>query len=216
MMNPLNSYRFTIHAHEIIESLMAALDAKDWYTAGHSDRVAELSSDLAKSMGLHGRRHHLVHMAAHLHDIGKIGVPENVLNKRGKLLPHEWAQMRRHPEIGAGILSRSKRLHELSEIVLHHHERWDGDGYPSGLKLDRIPLGARIIAVADAIDAMTSARPYRNPMDWEACRLEIIACKGTQFDPVVVEAAQGLWHKWERRYARTIGVTRLQYGAVFR
>lgn len=187
------------HLHDVIECLTAALEAKDIYTSGHSSRVADMSFDIAKSMGLKGLVAEDIHIAAHLHDIGKMGIPENILNKKGKLLPHEWAQIQRHPEIGYQILSQSKQLDKIARIVLYHHERWNGKGYPEGLKEDEIPLGSRIIAVADAIDAMTSARPYRDIMTWQFCKEEIIANKAIQFDPMVVEATDKLWKKWEQK-----------------
>ncbi|MCX7920719.1 MAG: HD-GYP domain-containing protein [Clostridia bacterium] len=185
--------------HDAIECLVAALEAKDVYTSGHSSRVADISYDLARMLGLRGTTLANVHVAAHLHDIGKMGIPENILNKNGKLLPHEWAIIQRHPEIGYNILIRSKRLKKIAEIVLYHHERWDGKGYPFGIKMDKIPLGSRIIAVADSIDAMTSERSYRKAMTWEACMEEILVNKGIQFDPVVVEAAEKLWKVWRKR-----------------
>jgi len=186
------------HMHDVIECLTAALEAKDIYTSGHSSRVADMSFDLACVMGLRGFMIQDIHIAAHLHDIGKMGVPENILNKKGKLLPHEWAQIQQHPEIGYTILCKSKQLHNIAEVVFHHHERWDGKGYPSGLAKDKIPLGSRIIAVADGIDAMTSARPYREAMTWQACMEEVQLNKGIQFDPVVVEATEKLWKKWDK------------------
>lgn len=182
--------------HEVIDCLITALEAKDPYTGGHSSKVADLSYDLAWALGLRGRELEDLHMAAHLHDIGKISVPEEVLNKKGKLLPHEWAQIQGHPSVGFQILSKSKGLRKIAKIVLSHHERWDGKGYPEGLKEERIPLGARIIAVADSIDAMTRDRPYRKALSWEECRREIIENKGVQFDPVVVEIAEKLWGRW--------------------
>ncbi|WP_069997207.1 HD-GYP domain-containing protein [Cellulosilyticum sp. I15G10I2] len=185
------------HVHDVIECLTAALEAKDIYTSGHSSRVAAMSFDLARSMGIKGVMLEDIHIAAHLHDIGKMGVPENILNKKGKLLPHEWTQIQRHPEIGYAILSKSRQLDKIAEMVLYHHERWDGKGYPHALKKDKIPLGSRIIAVADGIDAMTSARPYREAMSWEDCMEEVLLNKELQFDPVVVEAALRIWKKWE-------------------
>ncbi|MDF2614012.1 MAG: hypothetical protein K0S71_1798 [Clostridia bacterium] len=187
------------HVHDVIECLTAALEAKDIYTSGHSSRVADMSLDLARALGIKGLAAQDIHIAAHLHDIGKMGIPENVLNKRGKLLPHEWAQIQQHPEIGYNILCKSKQLHDIAEMVFHHHERWDGRGYPSGLQKDKIPLGSRIIGVADGIDAMTSVRPYRDAMTWKACMEEVRLNKGIQFDPVVVEAAEKLWKKWENK-----------------
>jgi len=188
------------HFHDIIECLAAALEAKDLYTSGHSSRVGDMSFELGRAMGLKGSELETIHIAAHLHDIGKMGIPENILNKSGKLLPHEWAEIQRHPEIGCKILSKSKKLKKIAEIVLYHHERWDGRGYPHGLREDRIPLGSRIIGVTDAIDAITSVRPYRNAMSWEECREEILANKGIQFDPVAVETLEKLWKRWEVRW----------------
>lgn len=186
------------HLHDVIECLTAALEAKDMYTSGHSSRVADMTFDLARVIGVKGSKLEDIHIAAHLHDIGKMGIPENILNKAGKLLPHEWAQIQRHPEIGYNILYKSKQLHKIAKMVFHHHERWDGKGYPSGLEKDKIPLGSRLIGLADGIDAMTSARPYRKAMSWDNCKKEIILNKGIQFDPVAVEAAEKLWKKWER------------------
>jgi putative nucleotidyltransferase with HDIG domain len=189
--------------HDIVECLVAAMEARDVYTSGHSKRVADMSLDLAKEMGLSGRSLEELHIAAHLHDIGKLGVPEEVLHKTGKLLPHEFEQIKAHAEIGYNILSKSKGLKAIAKIVRHHHERWDGKGYPMGLKYDKIPLGSRIIAVCDSIDAMTSERPYRRALSWEACIEEVIRNKGVQFDPLVVEAAEKLWNKWMQQYHHT-------------
>lgn len=186
--------------HDIIECLVAALEAKDVYTGGHSSRVGDMSFDLAKKIGLKGKELENIHIAAHLHDIGKIGIPEQVLNKKGRLLPHEWAQIKRHPEIGYRILSKSKALIKIAEIVLHHHERFDGKGYPGNLKGEKIPLGSRIIAICDTIDALTSNRPYREAFSFRYAKLEIYKNKTTQFDPVLVEATEELWSKWERNY----------------
>jgi len=173
--------------HDIIESLVTALEAKDYYTRGHSERVAFMTYEISKKLGLKGIELENIHMAAHLHDIGKIGVPDNVLNKTGKLLLHEWEYMKMHPKIGYDILSKSDKLKHISKVVLSHHERWDGRGYPNGLAKTAIPLGSRIIAVADSIDAMTSNRPYREAMSFEKCINEILINKGLMFDPVVVE-----------------------------
>lgn len=188
--------------HEAIECLTTALEARDAYSYGHSERVADMVSDLGKKIGLRRKELEIVHIAAHLHDIGKIGVPDNILRKPGKLFPHEWAQVRRHPEIGAQILSKSRYLRDVARMVLHHHERWDGKGYPAGLKGEEIPLGARLIAVCDTVDAMTSERPYRLPFSWDECLAEIKACKATQLDAVLVDKAEELWPRWKARYQR--------------
>lgn len=186
--------------HDAIECLVAALEARDIYSAGHSQRVADMAYDLSKKVGFRGQELEIVHIAAHLHDIGKIGVPDNVLYKPGKLFPHEWAQIRRHPEIGHQILSKSSHLKCLAKIVLHHHERWDGSGYPAGLKGEGIPFGARLIAVCDTVDAMTSERPYRSAFSWPDCLEELMASKATQLDPVLADAAAELWPKWEKKW----------------
>lgn len=173
--------------HDIIESLVTALEAKDIYTRGHSERVAFMTYEVSKKLGLKGVDIENIHIAAHLHDIGKIGVPDKVLNKQGKLLPHEWEFMKMHPKIGYDILSKSKKLRHIAKIVLYHHERWDGKGYPNGLISTDIPLGSRIIAVCDAIDAMTSNRPYRKSMEFKTCIKEILINKGIMFDPYIVD-----------------------------
>ncbi|MBS3948861.1 MAG: HD-GYP domain-containing protein [Dethiobacter sp.] len=182
--------------HDIIECLIAALESKDSYTSGHSSRVADMSLDMAHALEIKGVNLENVHMAAHLHDIGKMGVSEYILNKPGKLLAHEWQQIQAHPVVGYNILSKSRLLFRIAKIVLYHHERWDGQGYPQGLQRHYIPLGSRVIAVADAVDAMTTDRPYRKPMSWEGCYQELQLNKEKQFDPIVVEAAAQLWRKW--------------------
>lgn len=187
--------------HDIVECLIAALEARDVYTKGHSTRVADMTEDLAQKIGLRGKELEKIHIAAHLHDIGKIGISDQILNKKGKLLNHEFEIIKTHPIIGYNILSRSSRLREIAKIVLYHHERWDGKGYPDGLKGLTIPLGARIIAICDSIDAMASKRPYRSPLDWQEIREEIISNKGTQFDPALVdEIDEMLWDKWRKMY----------------
>lgn len=171
--------------HEIIECITGALDAKDNYTAGHSQRVSDMAYQICKLVGLSHRDMERIHIAAHLHDIGKIGVPDYILNKPGKLNEEEWEQMKKHPEIGANILSKSHRLMDLYEMVLYHHERYDGGGYPAGLKAEQIPVGARIIAICDSIDAMTSNRHYRNAMSLEYCYNEIERNLGKMYDPII-------------------------------
>jgi putative nucleotidyltransferase with HDIG domain len=183
----LTRFKEKVIYHDIIESLVEALEAKDVYTSGHSERVAFTSYKLSKSLGIKEVELERIHMAAHLHDIGKIGVPDNVLNKTGKLLPHEWEYIKMHPLTGFNILSKSKQLKDISKIVLYHHERWDGKGYPEGISGMHIPMGARIIAICDSIDAMTSDRPYRKAMSFEECINEVIVNKGLMFDPVIVQ-----------------------------
>ncbi len=186
--------------HDIIECLTSALEAKDNYTSGHSTRVADMAYELAKKIGVKGKELQRIHMAAHLHDIGKIGIPDRILHKKGRLLPHEFALIQQHPIIGYNTLKKSKKLSQISRIVLHHHERWDGEGYPTGIAGKKIPLGSRIIAICDTIDAMTTKRSYREAFTWEYCIQEIKANQGLQFDPELVDAAQSLFNGWERRY----------------
>ncbi|GAU77119.1 HD-GYP domain-containing protein [Fusibacter sp. 3D3] len=183
--------------HDIIECLVSALEAKDVYTKGHSDRVAQMASDIAFSMGFTGERLDKIHIAGHLHDIGKIGISDAILNKTGKLTFIEYEMMKKHSEMGYEIIKKSKELEDIAIIVRHHHEAYDGSGYPDGLKGDQIPLESRILAVSDAIDAMTSQRLYRHKVSMKACREEIERCSGGQFDPVIVNAIVNLWPKWE-------------------
>lgn len=184
--------------HDIIECLTAALDAKDPYTSGHSTRVGNMAYDIARKIKLSDKECDNIHIAGHLHDIGKIGISEQVLNKKGKLDSDEWAQIQLHPQIGYNILKKSDKLTEIALMVLYHHERWDGKGYPKKLKGKEIPLGARIIAICDSIDAMTSNRLYRSAYSWEYCRKEIFINKGKQFDPFLVDETNDLWPLWEK------------------
>lgn len=173
-----------------IETLVAAVEAKDIYTYGHSARVAKLSRRIAEAMGLPETEQEKLKLAGLLHDIGKIGIPEAVLSQRGRLTDGEWAYVRSHPQIGESIIRQmgSERVAELCLLVRHHHERLDGSGYPDGLKGDTIPLGARILSVADAYDAMRSNRPYRAPFSAREALAELREHAGSQFDPRAIEA----------------------------
>ena len=173
--------------HEVVDALAAAVDAKDSYTCGHSERVAEISLAIAKEMNLSDEEQYLIHIGAHLHDVGKIGIPDAVISKPGRLTNEEFALIREHPIIGYHIVSKVKILQTVSLIVRHHHERIDGGGYPDGLAGDAIPLGARIVAVADAFDAMTTNRTYKVSMSISEALQELVNCSGTQFDREVVE-----------------------------
>ena len=173
--------------HEMIECLTTALEAKDPYTKGHSTRVADMAYQLGKLVGLQGDALEDLHFAAHLHDIGKIGIPDRVLHKIGPLSTEELTIIQEHPIIGYQILARFSRLKYMATIVLHHHERWDGRGYPAGLRGEEIPLSSRIIAVCDAIDAMTSVRPYREPLTLAECLFELRLNQGKQFDPELLK-----------------------------
>jgi len=169
-----------------LEALGSALDTRDVGTESHSRRVHGYSLATARQ---HGMPEEQLADLAHgvlLHDIGKIGIPDGILLKPGPLTPSEWSIMRRHPEIGKRLLERIPFLHGAIPIVYHHHERWDGTGYPLGLNGEAIPLGARIFAVVDAFDAMTFDRPYSKAVPFAAAKAEIQRCAGTHFDPSVV------------------------------
>ncbi len=181
--------------HDIIESMAAALDAKDIYTAGHSTRVGNMAYKLGAFLGMTEEELEILHIAGHLHDIGKIGVPDSVLNKRGKLDSSEWELMKKHPRIGYNILSKVKSLDEISNIVLHHHERWDGKGYPDGLCKEEIPMSSRIIAVCDSIDAMRSDRLYRKLISDNECLQEIIKNKEIMYDKNIVNCIVKNWNE---------------------
>jgi putative nucleotidyltransferase with HDIG domain len=169
-------------------ALTNALDVRDSETGGHGDRVVSYMELILRELGIIGDELAMLRRGALLHDIGKIGVPDNVLRKPTALSESEWTMMKRHPEFGARIIAGIPFLEEVSRIVRHHHERWDGMGYPDGLSGTAIPTGARIFAVADSFDAMTSDRPYRRSLSIDAARTEIDRCSGTQFDPSVVTA----------------------------
>lgn len=172
---------------EIIRALTGTIDAKDKYTKGHSNRVAEYSKKLASLIGLPKERQKLVYYTALLHDIGKIGIPDSIINKPGKLTPEEYEIIKQHPVIGSQILSSISSMKEIAMGVRNHHERFDGNGYPDGLKGEEIPLIARIIAVADTYDAMTSNRSYRSFMAQKDVRAEILKNRGLQFDPELAD-----------------------------
>ncbi|MFH1381518.1 MAG: HD domain-containing phosphohydrolase [Chloroflexota bacterium] len=171
-----------------ITALAFALEAKDKYTAGHSRRVARISIAIADEMGLSRQLTGKIRAAALVHDVGKIGIKESILNKATPLSDEEVREVRKHPELGEYILTPAVDDKDILGVVKHHHERYDGTGYPDQLENDGIPLGAQILALADAYEAMTSLRPYRRAISSGAAFTEIIRAKGTQFDPEVVEA----------------------------
>lgn len=179
--------------HDLVECITSALDARDPYTGDHSRRVSDMACALCGVLGINGELAQEIHIAGHLHDIGKIGIPDSVLLKEGRLSDEEWVLMKRHPQIGADILSKSPHFARISATILHHHERFDGKGYPFGAKGEEIPLGARIIAVCDSIDAMASKRSYRNAMPLDAVREEIARCSGTMYDPAIANAMLSNW-----------------------
>jgi len=179
----LDGYKSTIKA------LAAAIDAKDPYTCGHSQRVMEYSLLGGMTLSLPKERLDTLEYAGILHDIGKIGVSDNILRKSGDLNEQEWIIIRRHPEIGANIIKDVPFLEEARKLILHHHERYDGSGYPDGLKGEAMPMGARLLAIADAFDTMTTDRSYRAALSADEAISELRRYSGTQFCPVAVEAS---------------------------
>jgi putative nucleotidyltransferase with HDIG domain len=183
----LDNVRLYDHEYQaILHILTSALDQRDRVTDGHSRRVADLSLMVARELGIEGDDLLDIERAAILHDIGKLAVPDAILSKPAELTQDEWVEMRRHPDVGYQLVRDVPFLNRAAEIIRGHHERFDGTGYPLGLKGDSIPLGARIFAVVDAYDAMTSDRPYRLALSHDEALAEIRHRAGTQFDPVVV------------------------------
>lgn len=172
---------------ECLRAIICSLEEKDGYTHGHSLRVAEFSLDLGRKLGLSEKELRELEIAALLHDIGKIGIPDSILLKSSKLTISEFEIMKSHPVRSGKILEKISSLRSLLPAIRHHHERYDGFGYPDGLKGNEIPLYARIILIADTFDAMTSTRPYRLALDKESAYQELKRCSGSQFDPYLVE-----------------------------
>lgn len=186
------SYEFTL------EALMAMLDAREHHTARHSIKSRDLAVMLAQKVGIDNENLQAIATGALLHDIGKIGVPDTILLREGPLLPEQWDVMKRHPDIGYSILKSSPYLREAAKIVLQHQERYDGSGYPKGLKGNDICIGARIFAVVDAYEAMRSMRVYRKPMSPDLAKEEILRNVGIQFDPKIVDVFLECWEDFER------------------
>ena len=172
---------------DMIQTLRYTVEAKDSYTRGHSDRVSEYSVLIGKKLGLSEEELKTLRIGGLFHDIGKIGIPDRILLKTEKLTDDEYSEIKNHPSIGAHILGASSIFNNIIPIVKHHHERFDGRGYPSGLKGEEIPYMARIAALADTFDAMTSRRSYRNALELDVVLAEIERCKGTQFDPELAD-----------------------------
>lgn len=170
-----------------VSALILTIDAKDHYTYNHSKRVAQLSSSIASVLGVPGKTTKEIEHAASIHDIGKIGIEEGILRKKGHLTAEEYEEMKKHPAIGAKIVQSVPFLEDAIPVILHHHERYDGKGYPDGIAAEDIPLSARIVIVADAVDAMMSVRPYRNALSMEKVLSELRENSGTQFDPAVID-----------------------------
>jgi putative nucleotidyltransferase with HDIG domain len=173
---------------ELFMILAKIIDARDPFVAGHATKVAEYATDIAAELNLPTVRVERIHQAALLHDIGKVAISEAVLRKPGKLTEEEYEYFKAHCDIGADFLETSQTLRNLAPLVRCHHEHWDGEGYPRGLRSEQIPLEARVLAVADAVDAMASDRPYRAARSVSGILAELKRCAGTQFDPLVVEA----------------------------
>jgi HD-GYP domain-containing protein (c-di-GMP phosphodiesterase class II) len=171
-----------------VRALSNAVEARDAYTGKHAERVAAYGMELARCCGLAVEDSPQIEFGFLLHDVGKVAVPDAILFKSGSLTEEEYALVRRHPVIGSEILRDIDFLGEGKLVVRHHHERWDGAGYPDGLAGDTIPLAARVFAVADALDALTSDRPYRRASSFADARHEVLRGAGSQFDPVVVAA----------------------------
>lgn len=170
------------------EKLLSQIKEKDEYTKEHSDRVAEYSVLIGEKLGLSAKEVDTLRIGGLFHDIGKIGISDNILQKTSKLTDNEYSEIKTHPSIGVHILEEEPTFKEIIPIIEHHHERFDGKGYPSGLQGEEIPYMAKIVAVADTFDAMTSNRSYRNALELNTVKQEIKKCEGTQFDPQITEA----------------------------
>jgi putative nucleotidyltransferase with HDIG domain len=189
-----------------LEALSAALDLRDQATQGHSQRVTAYTLLIADELNVPATARAALQLGALLHDIGKIGVSDAILRKPTTLTPTEWTEMRKHPEWGAALVEKIEFLRDARDIVLAHHEKFDGSGYPFGLRGETIPLGARIFAVADVFDAVTTFRPYREPMAPQDAVFMIRAQAGTMFDPHVVEA-------FDRTFPQILAVMRASFAA---
>jgi putative nucleotidyltransferase with HDIG domain len=171
---------------DTLTSLALAVDSKDQFTQGHSQKVASYAVLIAEAAGLEGPELEAVRLGAMLHDVGKVGILESILSKSGPLNPDEWEAMKRHVEYGAKLLEPLRGTEGVREMVVHHHEFFDGSGYPQGLSGEHIPLGARIIAIADAYDTITSERTYKKARGPQEAFQELDRCGGAQFDPELV------------------------------
>lgn len=190
--------------YETIDTLRKAVDKKDPYTRGHSDRVAYISAMIAEVMGFSEDEVEKIRLGGQFHDIGKIGVKDNILTKPGKLTDEEYEEIKKHPVIGYELLEKNNIFKDILPAVRHHHEKFDGSGYPDGLKGNQIPIMARIVCVADSFDAMMSKRSYRDKMDLDYTMDQIEKCSGSQFDPQIARAFKSLM---ETRYTEIIALT---------
>lgn len=179
--------------HDVIVSLILAMESKDINMINHSKRVADMVTVFGDLMELDEKTLQEVHIAAHIHDIGKIGVPDYILNKSTALTDWDWMVIKMHTVTGADILSHSEKLEKISNIILHQHERWDGKGYPAGLCGEEIPIGSRILAVCESIDAMLCKRVYRNELKKEEAFEEIKRNRGIMYDWSIADLALANW-----------------------
>ena len=171
----------------LVRTLMNALEAKDYLTEGHAERMTENAIKLGEHLKLETHTIDQITLLTKFHDIGKVGIPDDILKKPGALDEKEWKIMKTHTTIGQRISSVSAELKPISDLILLHHEKWDGSGYPMGLSGDAIPIECRILALVDAFDAMTNDRPYRKALSFDDAINEIIKCKGSHFDPELVD-----------------------------
>lgn len=194
LRNKGEKYKINMKVYkDIIDCMLIVLGYKDTYILDHSIRVGKMAYKLGGFLGMSENELEVVQLAGKLHDIGKIGIPDSILNKRGKLDRNEWDIMKKHSQIGCGILSNSKYLKCISYIVLNSHERWDGTGYPNGLSGEKIPFAARVISICDSVDAMKSKRIYKTLISDFECRKELIKNKGTMYDDIIVECMIRYW-----------------------
>ena len=181
----------------VLAALSQAIETRDPYTRGHSARVSALAEIVARRLGWKGARLRALRVGSLLHDVGKLNLDDAVLRKAGPLDEREYGEIKRHPLAGARLIRGFIALRPALPYILFHHERWDGSGYPSGRSREQIPAGARIVAVVDAFDAMTSVRPYRRPLSLRRALAEVENGAGTQFDPGVVRAFLAAWNDGE-------------------
>lgn len=187
---------------QVVNSFIVSIEAKDLYTFGHSERVSLYAIELGKHLEEYQDKNELrkLRLSGLLHDIGKINIPETILTKSGELTTEEYEVIKTHPVVGARMVERIEGLHDLKNGVLYHHERWDGEGYPAKLKGIEIPLAARILAIVDTFDAMTSTRSYRCEMKFDEAFQELINGKGTQFDPELIDVLSTLYSNFKKIY----------------
>ena len=181
----------------VLAALSHAIEARDPYTRGHSERVSSVAQVVARRLGWKSSRLAALRLGALLHDVGKLNLDATVLHKPGPLDDREYREVQRHPQAGARLIRGVQTLRPALPYVLFHHERWDGHGYPTGRSREQIPVGARIVAVVDAFDAMISMRPYRRPLPVASALVELERGAGSQFDPGVVRAFLGAWSEGE-------------------